>query len=50
MTITYALMEKFDAIEAESKGEKCKLINKARVVDLIVENGEVVGVKYEKNK
>jgi len=31
MTITYALMEKFDAIEAESKGAKCKLINKATV-------------------
>lgn len=50
MTITYALMEKFEAIEAETKGARAKLVNKARVTELINENGVVVGVRYEKNK
>jgi len=48
MTITYGLMEKFEKIEKESNGQKCRLINKATVTKLLDEGGKVVGVEYER--
>lgn len=48
MTITYALMEKLEAIAAKAP-TRAKVIVKARVTELIAENGEVVGCKYEYN-
>jgi hypothetical protein len=49
MTITYALMEKFELIEKESNGKIARLINKALVTKLLYEQGKVVGVEYNKN-
>merc|ERR1712039_836416 len=46
MTITYALMQRFEKIAETS--EKAKIINKARVYTLICNNGGVVGCEYEK--
>lgn len=46
MTITYALMEKFEKIEKETKGEWARLITKAKVDKLITNGDEVVGVEY----
>merc|ERR1712039_40920 len=46
MTITYALMQRFENIAETS--EKAKIINKARVYTLICNNGGVVGCEYEK--
>ena len=49
MTITYALLEKLEEIEKNSKGELAKIINKAKVTNLIKDNsGNVVGLEYEK--
>ncbi len=48
MTITYALMEKLEAI-AEKEPSRAKVVVKARVYEIISENGEAVGVKYEHN-
>jgi len=49
MTITYALMEKLEAISAQNP-EQARVITKARVSRLLTEaNGEVVGVEYEKD-
>lgn len=39
-------MEKFEKIEKESNGAKCRLINKATVTKLLNENGKVTGVEY----
>lgn len=47
MTITYALMEKIEEIATKTP-DVAKLIMKARVTELIQEDGVVVGVKYEK--
>merc|ERR1712050_563405 len=46
MTITYALMQRFEKIAETS--DKAKIINKARVYTLICNNGGVVGCEYEK--
>merc|ERR1711972_38682 len=46
MTITYALMQRFEKIAETS--EKAKIINKARVYTLITIAGGVVGCEYEK--
>ena len=50
MTITYGLLDALEAIEKESKGTKAKIITKAKVVKLLTENDNVIGVVYEKNK
>lgn len=44
MTITTALINKL-----EKSTDKCTIVNKATVKSLIVENGAVVGVKFEKD-
>jgi succinate dehydrogenase/fumarate reductase flavoprotein subunit len=52
MTITYALIEMFEKIVSLQKpaGQgRARMINKARVVDLIHTNGKVTGVVYEKD-
>ncbi|KAG0347201.1 hypothetical protein BG004_008240 [Podila humilis] len=46
MTITYALMETIEDLSV-SAPDRVKLIKKARVTNLIKENGAVVGVEYE---
>ncbi|KAG0046242.1 hypothetical protein BGZ83_008563 [Gryganskiella cystojenkinii] len=46
MTITYALMETIEDLSV-SQPDRVKLIKKARVMNLIKENGTVVGVEYE---
>jgi flavocytochrome c len=46
MTITYALMQAFEKLADTS--ERAKILNKARVYNLIVLNGNVVGCEYEK--
>ncbi len=46
-TITYALMEKLEEIEEQSKGETARIINKASAHTLIRDKqGAVVGVHY----
>ena len=48
MTITYALLEKYE--EIASKSDKCKLLNKAKVEKLLTDkNGDVNGVEYTKD-
>lgn len=49
MTITYALLEGLEAIEKDSNGELAKILTKAKATELISENGNVIGVKYEKD-
>jgi len=50
MTITYALLERFEEIEKNSNGNLAKIINKAKVTRLVTdEKGAVVGVEYEKD-
>merc|ERR1711988_198304 len=46
MTITYALMQAFEKVAEVS--ERARIINKARVYNLICNNGGVVGCEYEK--
>merc|ERR1711879_835429 len=46
MTITYALMQAFGKLA--EKSERARIINKARVTNLISLNGGVVGCEYEK--
>jgi succinate dehydrogenase/fumarate reductase flavoprotein subunit len=46
MTITYALMQAFEKLAETS--ERARIVNKARVHDLIVVDGNVVGCIYEK--
>jgi len=48
MTITYALMEKLEAI-CKNEPKRAKVVVKARVTELLTENGVVSGVKYESN-
>jgi flavocytochrome c len=48
MTITYALMEKYEDIAAKKDG-RARVLYKAKVTKLISENGTVVGVEYEKD-
>jgi len=48
MTITYALMEKFEEI-AKQDPARAQVITLARVTELIYQNGAVVGVKYTKD-
>ncbi|KAJ9468991.1 Fumarate reductase [Diplonema papillatum] len=47
MTITYALLEKLEAV-MEGAPDRVKLVTKARVTELLKDGDEVVGVKYEK--
>ena len=49
MTITYALLERLEEIEKNSNGELAKILTKAKVTELLTENGNVIGVKYEKD-
>lgn len=46
MEITYTLIEALEKVAEDPK--KARIITRAKVTDLIVENGAVVGVKYEK--
>ncbi|KAH9257606.1 hypothetical protein BASA81_004055 [Batrachochytrium salamandrivorans] len=46
MALTYGLMEALDA-EAQKPNSKARILNKAKVVELIRKGDEVVGVKYE---
>ena len=49
MTITYALMEKYEGI-CKSEPHRARQINKAKVSKLIQNaNGDCVGVVYEKD-
>jgi len=48
MTITYALMEKLEEVCTKTP-ELARIITKARATRLIVEDGHVVGVEYEKD-
>lgn len=48
MALTYGLMEALDA-EAQKPNSKARVINKAKVFELIRNGDEVVGVKYEKD-
>lgn len=41
-------MEKYEKMCEDSKGSICRLINKAKVVKLITDNGKVVGATYVK--
>lgn len=47
MMITYKLMETLDEIAAKGDG-KARVLNKAKVTELITKGDEVVGVKFEK--
>jgi succinate dehydrogenase/fumarate reductase flavoprotein subunit len=49
MTITYALLEGLEEIEKNTNGELAKIITKAKVTELLRENGNVIGLKYEKD-
>merc|ERR1719197_2092531 len=46
MTITYALMQRFEKIAETS--DRAKIVNKARVYKLICNDGGIVGCEYEK--
>lgn len=48
MTITYALMEKLEEL-SKSIPDRCTFHTKAEVVELIAENGSVVGAVYTKD-
>jgi flavocytochrome c len=48
MTITYALMEKFEEL-AKQDPARAQVITLARVTELIYQNGAVIGVKYTKD-
>jgi succinate dehydrogenase/fumarate reductase flavoprotein subunit len=48
MALTYGLMEALDA-EAQKPNAKVRVLNKAKVTELIRNGEEVVGVKYEKD-
>ena len=48
MTITYALLEKFEEVCAAAP-DSARLINKARVTKLLLANNQVCGVEYEKD-
>jgi len=48
MALTYGLMEALDA-EAQKPNAKARVLNKAKVTELIRQGDEVVGVKYEKD-
>ncbi|KAF4648263.1 hypothetical protein FOL46_003141, partial [Perkinsus olseni] len=48
MTITYAQIQKAETI-SKALPERCQIVNKARVTDLIMDDeGAVIGVHYEK--
>jgi len=47
MTITYALMQRFEQLTESSK-ERARLLNKAKVTKLLTNNQAVIGVEYEK--
>lgn len=47
MTITYALMEKYEDI-CKSHPEKARIISKSKVSELLTDsNGNITGVKYQ---
>ena len=48
MALTYGLMERLDEIASKGDG-RARVINKARVTELIRDGDEVVGVVYEKD-
>jgi succinate dehydrogenase/fumarate reductase flavoprotein subunit len=48
MALTYGLMEALDA-EAQKPNAKVRVLNKAKVTELIRKGDEIVGVKYEKD-
>merc|ERR1712050_742237 len=47
MTITYALIQSMEKIAERS--DKCRIVTKARVCELLTNNGGVIGCKYEKS-
>lgn len=46
MVITYALMEGLEKF-AEEQPERVQILKKAKVTNLLYENGAVTGVEYE---
>jgi len=48
MTITYALMEKFEDL-CKSAPQLARLVTKAKVTKLLKEGSEVIGCEYEKD-
>jgi len=49
-TITYALLEKLEAVEQDTNGDLARIVPKARVTRLLKDDeGHVVGVEYEKD-
>lgn len=48
MALTYGLMERLDEL-ASKNPDKARVLNKAKVVELLRQGDEVVGVKYEKD-
>lgn len=45
MTITYALMEKFEKL-CKEQPDRARILTKSKVTELTAENGVVTGVKY----
>jgi succinate dehydrogenase/fumarate reductase flavoprotein subunit len=50
MTITMALLEKLEKIEAESKGKVAKIMSKTKVTKLIKDGKAIIGVEFEDSK
>lgn len=48
MTITYALIQMVERVQENTAGGMARIINKAKVFELITNNGAVIGCKYEK--
>lgn len=48
-TITYTLLEGLEKAEADSNGERARIVNKARVFELIKDGDRVIGCKFEKD-
>jgi len=48
MTITYALMQRFEKLAEQS--DRAKILNKAKVYELVCNGKAVIGCKYEKAK
>jgi tyrosyl-tRNA synthetase len=50
MTITYALMEKFEEIEKDTKGEFARLLTRCKATKLLKNGDEIIGVEYVTKK
>eukprot|EP00825_Cyclidium_porcatum_P003424 TRINITY_DN11591_c0_g1_i1.p1 TRINITY_DN11591_c0_g1~~TRINITY_DN11591_c0_g1_i1.p1 ORF type:complete len:582 (+),score=117.62 TRINITY_DN11591_c0_g1_i1:101-1846(+) len=49
MSITNALINKFEKVQKESNGKLAKLITNARVYELVTDDNKVIGVSYNKD-